>query len=80
MARMPSVARRDTRNAPHTTPRRLISIADAAAYADVSTRTIRRYIADDRLTGFRVGPRLVKVDLADLGKLARPIPTAGDAA
>jgi excisionase family DNA binding protein len=77
---MPLGARRDTRSAARSTPRCLAGIADAAAYADVSTRTIRRYIADGRLTGYRVGPRLVKVDLADLDNLARPIPTAGGAA
>jgi excisionase family DNA binding protein len=61
-------------------PRRLTSLADAARYADLSVRTIRRYIAQGRLTGYRVGPRLVKVDLDDLDKLARPIPTAGNGA
>lgn len=61
-------------------PRRLASITAAADYADVSTRTLRRYIAEGRVTGYRVGPRLVKIDLADLDKLARPIPTAGDVA
>ena len=59
---------------------RLASIAVAAEYADVSSRTIRRYIAEGRLAGYRVGPRLVKVDLADLDCLATPIPTAGGAA
>jgi excisionase family DNA binding protein len=56
------------------------SVTDAATYANVSTKTIRRYIADGRLTGYRVGPRLVKVKLADLDALMRPIPpipTAG---
>jgi excisionase family DNA binding protein len=62
---------------PTTKRRRFASIADAAAYADVSPRTIRRYIAAGRLTGYRVGPRLVKVDLADLDAIMRPIPTAG---
>ncbi|WP_433187728.1 helix-turn-helix domain-containing protein [Actinoallomurus sp. CA-150999] len=62
------------------TPRRLTSVAAAAEYADLSTRTIRRYIAEGRLTGYRVGPRLVKVDLDDLDRLARPIPTAGGTA
>lgn len=60
--------------------RRLVSITDAATYADVSVRTMRRYIATGRLTGYRVGPRLVKVDLADLDNLARMIPTANGAA
>lgn len=70
MARMPSGT-----SSP-TVPRRLGSISDAATYADLSTRTIRRYIAEGRLTGYRVGPRLVKIDLAELDTLARPIPTA----
>jgi excisionase family DNA binding protein len=52
-----------------------VGLAAAAAYADVSTRTLRRYIAHGRLTGYRVGPRLVKIDLNDLDELARPIPT-----
>ena len=56
--------------------RRLVSLAVAAAYADVSTRTLRRYIAAGRLTGYRVGPRLLKVDLIEVDRLARPIPTA----
>ncbi|MQA85615.1 MAG: hypothetical protein GEV03_13550 [Streptosporangiales bacterium] len=58
-------------------PRRLTSVDNAAHYADVSSRTIRRYIADGRLTGYRVGPRLIKVDLDELDRIARPIPTAG---
>lgn len=56
--------------------RHLVGLSAAAAYADVSTRTLRRYIAQGRLTGYRVGPRLVKVDLTELDELARPIPTA----
>lgn len=77
MARKPSGARADTRSAPPPSTRRFTSIADAAEYADVSDRTIRRYIADGRLTGYRMGPRLVKVDLAELDTLPRPIPTGG---
>ena len=58
------------------TPAR-VGITEAAAYADVSTRTIRRWIAAGMLPGYRLGPRLVKVDLADLEALARRIPTGG---
>jgi excisionase family DNA binding protein len=56
--------------------RRLVSLSLAATYADVSTRTLRRYISQGRLIGYRVGPRLVKIDLNELDQLARPIPTA----
>lgn len=61
-------------------PRRLVSLAAGAEYADVSVRTLRRYIAQGRLTGYRVGPRLVKVDLNELRQLARPIPAANGTA
>jgi excisionase family DNA binding protein len=53
--------------------RRLSSIAVAAAEYDVSTRTIRRWIAGGRLRGYRVGPRLIKVDLSDVDAILRPI-------
>lgn len=61
---------------PTPTKRRLESIIIAAEHADVSTRTIRRYIASGILTGYRVGPRLVKVDLNEIDqKIIRTIPT-----
>jgi excisionase family DNA binding protein len=60
--------------------RHLASIAKGAERADVSPRTVRRWIAQGLLTGYRVGPRLVKVDLDEVDAIARPIPTAGDAA
>lgn len=62
-----------------TTPtkRRLESVAVAADYADVGTRTIRRWISNGLITGYRVGPRLVKIDLNELDQIIRPIPTVG---
>lgn len=58
-------------------PKRLKSIAAAAEYTDLSDRTIRRYIAAGLITGYRVGPRLIKVDLDELDRLARPVAAAG---
>ena len=58
-------------------PERLTSVADAAAYVNVSTRSIRRWISLGLIPGYRVGPRLIKVDLADLDRLAHRIPAAG---
>lgn len=58
---------------------RLASQQAGAAFADVHSRTIRRWIAQGLITGYRVGPRLVKVDLDELEQLIQPIPTAGDA-
>lgn len=57
--------------------RRLESIPHAADYLGVSTKTIRRYIAAGRVTGYRTGPRLIRVDLNELDAMLRPIPTAG---
>lgn len=56
--------------------RQLVSLNVAAEEADVSTKTIRRRIADGTLPAYRVG-RLVKVDLNDLDRLAVRIPAAG---
>ena len=47
----------------------LISMTEAAARLDISTRTLRRYIAAGRLTAYRIGPRLIKIDAAELDQL-----------
>lgn len=65
---------------PHSSPRRLAALAVAAEYANVSPRTLRRYIASGRLAGYRVGPRLVRVDLNEIDALLRPIPTVSGVA
>lgn len=61
------------------TARRLATLNDAAEYACVSTKTIRRRIAAGDLTAYRLGPRLLRVDLDELDAALRPIPTAGAA-
>jgi excisionase family DNA binding protein len=53
-------------------------VPDAATYARVSSRTIRRWIADGKLPARRVGPRLLQVNRAELDKLIRPVPAGGD--
>lgn len=53
--------------------RRIVSLPEAAKIANVNPRTLRRYIAAGRLAGYRVGPRLVKVDLSDVEALLEPI-------
>ena len=55
--------------------RTLISLTDAADRLGVHVRTLRRYISQGRITGHRVGPRLVKLDAAEVDNFARPIPT-----
>lgn len=66
---------------PQRSARRLASLAGAADYAAVNPRTIRRRIADGSLTGYRVGPRIIRVDLDELDALLlRPIVTTHGAA
>jgi len=66
---------------PHTQPppphRRYESIPQAAERAGVTTRTIRRWIAQGELTGFRMGKRMIRLDADELDKRLRPIPAAG---
>jgi excisionase family DNA binding protein len=54
--------------------RNLASMIEAADYAGVTVRTLRRYIAEGRLTGYRLGPRMIRIDLTELEALLRPIP------
>lgn len=51
------------------------SLASAAQRAGVSERTVRRWIADGRLAGYRVGPRILRVDRAELDALFAVVPT-----
>lgn len=60
--------------------RRLAGLEDAANYSGVCTKTIRRRIASGDLTGYRFGPRLIRVDLNELDAMLEPIPSAGSAA
>lgn len=60
----------------NTTPRRLSSLPDAAEQYGVSSRTLRRYISAGRITGYRFGPRMLRVDLDELDAMLRPLATA----
>ena len=54
---------------------RLASIQEAAAYGAVSEKTIRRYISDGTLHGYRLGKKLLRVDLSEIDRLLKPVPT-----
>lgn len=54
------------------TSRRYAKLAEAAEYLGVTDRTIRQMIADGRLTGYRSGPRLVRVDLNEIDAAMEP--------
>lgn len=63
-----------TKNMRHS--RRLAKISDAAELASCSVVTIRRRIADGSLPAYRLGPRLLRVDLDELEAALRRVPTA----
>jgi excisionase family DNA binding protein len=49
-------------------PRRWLSTAEAAQYLGVSINTIRNYVGAGKLKVRRMGPRLLKFDVADLDR------------
>lgn len=52
--------------------RRYVKMSEAADYLGVTDRTIRQMIADGRITGYRNGSRLVRVDLNELDAAMQP--------
>lgn len=48
-----------------------VSIAEVAEQFGLSTRTIRRYIAAGHLTAYRVGPRVIRLDVAEVEAATR---------
>lgn len=57
-----------------------LSIQQAAATYGVSHDTIRRRIATGQLPASRCGGRIIRLRIADLDDLFRPLTTAGPAA
>jgi excisionase family DNA binding protein len=56
--------------------RRYASVRKAAEAFDVNPRTIHKWICDGLISSYRVGHRLIKVDLDEVERRAvRPIPT-----
>lgn len=53
--------------------RRWASIQESADYLGVTARTIRQMISDGRLSGYRNGQRLIRLDLNEIDAAMRPI-------
>jgi excisionase family DNA binding protein len=49
------------------------TIKQSAEFFGVDVKTVRRWIAQGRLTAYRVGPRLIRIDRNSILKLASPI-------
>lgn len=61
---------------PAAQTRGMLSLAEAAEFAGISIKTLRRRIAEGALPAFRTGPRLIRVYPEDLIALAKPINAA----
>lgn len=59
-----------------TTRRTFESLAQAAERTKLSTRTLRRRIADGSLPAYRVGPRILRVDPDEVDQLLVRLPAA----
>lgn len=66
---------RAQRRHPELARRRYVSPAEAADYLGVTTRTIRQMVSDGRLTAYRNGPKLVRLDLNEID--ANMVPFGG---
>jgi excisionase family DNA binding protein len=56
-------------------PPRLESIQEAARRNSISVDTVRRRIASGDLKAYRLGNRIIRVDLGEVDALFQPIPT-----
>lgn len=72
MARRSAAARSDG-----PTPR-WASLRDAEAHSGIPVSTLRDWARKGLLPLYRIGPRQIQVDLNDLDRLRRRVPTAGD--
>ena len=64
----------------HESLSRRLKLPAAADLYGVSVKTLRRRIASGDLTGYRLGARIIVVDVDELDSLFAPISTPGDAA
>ncbi|MGK2876053.1 MAG: helix-turn-helix domain-containing protein [Nocardioides sp.] len=60
-----------------TITRQLVTIADAAVALAVSTRTVRRYIADGQLDAVRLGRKTLRIKVESIERLVDEHPVAG---
>lgn len=54
-------------------PARRVRLKDGATHAHVCVKTLRNWIAAGRITGYRVGPKLLEVDLDEIDRIIRPV-------
>jgi excisionase family DNA binding protein len=62
--------------APPTPPkngRGYVGITEAATYLDVTDKTVRKLIATGELPAYRLGTKILRVKLADLEAVCKPL-------
>jgi excisionase family DNA binding protein len=55
-------------------PVRFLSLEQAHTYTGISVRTLRRRIAEGKLTAYRQGTRIIRLDVAELDATFAPLP------
>ena len=70
----PASTRPNRKTRRHPEPQRVhVGLDEAAAYLDVNAKTVRRLIATGQLPAYRSGKRLIKIRVADLESLLKPV-------
>ena len=70
---------RSANGAARSAPRRYASVQAVAAMFDVDPMTVRRWIASGLVHGYRIGDRLVKLDLDEVqAKVVQQIPNTDE--
>jgi excisionase family DNA binding protein len=64
------------RRQPDAPTRRWASLNDAADYLGVTHRTIRQWITDGKIRGYRANARLYRVDLNEIDAAMQPFGAA----
>lgn len=55
---------------------RYVPLDVAAARLSITVPGLRKFIAEGRITGYRLGKRAIRVDVRELDALLTPIPSA----
>jgi excisionase family DNA binding protein len=60
----------------HPTEPRFVSFKEACDYAGIPKGTMRDWVRRGLLPAYRIGPRLLQIDLNDIDRMRRRVPTA----
>jgi excisionase family DNA binding protein len=67
-------ARRHPPKPPKNRQRGYVGITEAATYLDVTPKTVRKLIAERELQAYRLGSKMLRIRLADLDAVCKPVP------